>query len=228
MTAIGWTFIGIVTRKTGLPWMLAAGVTSFLLCSSYLLRWSPWEGRLFIMAVALGSPLLGLLAERVSHRVSVRLLVQLVALYAVISGLGAATGSAAKPVAAWGVRRAVMQTLTRPEMGPIVERVNRSVPMHGRLAVFLQIDDWDYPFFGPHLDRSIEPLVLSTKTRAGTMIHTDVQDVLTHQPENAVALLFRQQHIAGCRTVWTIGANDAPAPWKLFRCTASNRTGQTL
>ncbi len=219
-----WFVAGLIRRKVDLPWMLAAGVISFLLCASFLLRWNPWENRLFIIAIALGSPLLGHLAERLNRRVSGRLLLRLGILYAALIGLGAAMDNSAKPLAAWRINRATMQVLTRSDMGAIIVRVDRSVSAHGRLAIFLGGDDWDYPLFGPHLDRTIEPLTLSSADAPRTTAHAAVDAVLTHQPDNIVKQLLDQQRLGGCHNVWTIRTIETPTPWKLFDCTSHTAT----
>jgi len=213
--------VGLVSRKINLAWMLASGVVSFLLCASLLLRWNIWEGRLFIIAMGLASPLLGLVAERIARRITGRLILYIIALWAVVTGLGAATGNDSKSITAWGADSTIMETLMRPEMRPVLAQVVRSIPSDGRLQVFLNSDDWDFPLFGQHLDRTIEPLVLSSSTvttAASVTSSTEIHSVLTHQPDAAVALLFHQQQFAKCRLLWTVEGGNGSVPWRLFRC----------
>jgi hypothetical protein len=64
------------------------------------------------------------------------------------TGLGATA-----PV--WNQTRAEVQSLRWPELRPVLEAVQRRVPAHARLGVALAPLDWEYPFWGPRLGRTL-------------------------------------------------------------------------
>jgi len=206
------------TRRIGVAWMLAAGVTSYLLLFSLSLRWSPFQQRLLITMVALAAPLLGLLVQRLWEWRLGRPLAQLVVLYTALTGLAAATNNGAKPLAAWAASRATMQVVMRPDMGPVFHHVAQSIPTIARVGTLLDDGDWDYPLFGQHLDRTIEPLIPSANASAYAIQPAKLDYVLTHQPKDEVYHLFKEWHMDGCHEVWAVGVTDSTVPWTLYRC----------
>ncbi len=205
----------VFTRRIGPAWTLAAGVTSYLLLFSLLLRWSPFQQRLLITMVALASPLLGLLAQRLWQRRFGRPLAHLLVLYAALTGLVAATNNSGKPLGAWAVDRTTMQTITQPAMGPIFRRIASSVPQSARIGTLLNDGDWDYPIFGQHLDHTIEPLVMSIRPGGRYEIAPSALDyIVTDQPHDSNAAFLRRWRLTGCEVSWTVGT------WSLYRCSA--------
>ena len=139
--ALACLLVGITRRKLGLAWLLAAGVISSLVCASLLLRWSPWQGRLLITTVALGAPLLSLLSQRLMTYRWGRLTLNVVVLYAAVTGLQAATNNAAKPLSLWNANHLALQTMMRPEMAPVLDHLAQDVPLNKQLDIFLDGDD---------------------------------------------------------------------------------------
>jgi len=149
-------------------------------------------------------------------------LLQLIILYAALTGFCTVSDNVAKPLAAWGATPTAIQVATRPEMASVLEQIASTVPTNGYLGVFLNGDDWDFPLFSPHLDRHIEPLVLSTGATYYTPPQIAPPYVLAHQPEASVAILFHQLHFSDCHAAWTIKTVNDIDPWKLYDC-APNR-----
>jgi hypothetical protein len=48
-----------------------------------------------------------------------------------------------------------VQTIRWPELRPVVEAVAAQVPADARLGVDLAPADWEYPFWGPRLERRL-------------------------------------------------------------------------
>ncbi len=55
----------------------------------------------------------------------------------------------------WDRTRAQVQAINWPELGPVLEAVQRRVPAHARLGIDLAPLDWEYPFWGPRLGRTL-------------------------------------------------------------------------
>jgi len=216
VVALVWLAIGIASRKVGLRLLLAAGTASSLICLALLLRWSPWQQRLLITTVALGSPLLAILAQRLWSRPLGRMALYVAVLYAALGGFVTVTHNAAKPLALWNSSRDTIQVLMRPEMGPVLEHVARAIPKNARVGIFLDADDWDFPIFGPHLDRTIEPLVAP---KSGyQQLPATFQYMLTHQPQSAVVSLLDTLRSTHCHRMWTSATSDKVTPWNLYDC----------
>jgi hypothetical protein len=170
--------------------------------------------------MALSAPLLGVLACRLSRYRLVRPLLLLTVLYMVGSGLSATIDNGAKPLSAWSAGPAAIQVITRPEMGPIFARVARTVSAGARLGVFLNGDDWDFPLFGEHLDRTIEPLVLGRGNVPYPEGTPRFGYLLTHR-SNDVGSLLRELHHVSCRARWVATDGSSVAPWSLYDCAAA-------
>jgi hypothetical protein len=80
---------------------------------------------------------------------------------AVVAVIAAATLCAAlaydlsKPTGVWNRSRADAQSIRWPELKPVLEAVQSQVPASARLGVDLAPLDWEYPWWGPHLQRRI-------------------------------------------------------------------------
>lgn len=103
-------------------------------------------------------------------------------------------------------------------MGPVLDYVNGSVPTRARLGIFVNGDDWDFPLFGVHLDRQIEPLILPAESSGSTTRVPKLQYVLTHQSDSRISLFFRTLVRMHCRMSWSYKAVHQPTPWKLYYC----------
>lgn len=216
MIALAWVVGALLARRISLAWMLAIGAVSFIACASLLLRWSPWQGRLVITAMALAAPLLGVLAARLSQLLSGRLILQLAILYAALTGFSAAINNTAKPISAWNASSTAMQFATRPEMGDVTKRVAQTLASSAPAGLFLSVDDWDYPLFGPDLDRQLEPLSLEASTKEYSIPPTLLPYVITHQSVQNVTALLQRLNLH-CTAQWT-EPHGSGAPWQVYRC----------
>jgi hypothetical protein len=63
-----------------------------------------------------------------------------------------------KPLDIWHLDRAATQELAFPGFGPTLRTVEAVVPRDARVGVLLADEDWDYPLYGPHLERRLVPL----------------------------------------------------------------------
>jgi hypothetical protein len=58
-----------------------------------------------------------------------------------------------KPV--WQLSRSEAQGITRPGMPEVLTAIERRIPERARVGVILGGDDWDYPLYGPKLERRL-------------------------------------------------------------------------
>jgi hypothetical protein len=111
-------------------------------------RWNLYVDRFLVTAAALTLPL----APAVLRRVELR---------GVAAVLAAATLALAlvydvsKPIGVWRKSRADAQAIRWPELRPVLETVQTRVPADARLGVNLAPLDWEYPWWGPHLQRRL-------------------------------------------------------------------------
>jgi hypothetical protein len=111
-------------------------------------RWNLYVDRFLATPVALTLPLAPVALRRVEVRVAA------FALAAATLGLALAYDPS-KPPGAWNDSRAQVQTIRWPELRPVVEAVAAQVPADARLGVDLAPSDWEYPFWGPRLERRL-------------------------------------------------------------------------
>jgi hypothetical protein len=60
-----------------------------------------------------------------------------------------------KPRGVWNLSRAEAQAIRWPELQPVLEAVQARVPAHARLGIDLAPLDWEYPWWGPKLQRRL-------------------------------------------------------------------------
>jgi hypothetical protein len=85
-----------------------------------------------------------------------RLPLRLVALLLAAATLGLALRyDPSKPPGVWNDGRAAAQAIRWPELRPVLEAVQVRVPAHARLGVDLASHDWEYPWWGPSLGRTL-------------------------------------------------------------------------
>jgi hypothetical protein len=95
------------------------------------------------------------------------------------------------------------------------------------MGAFLNVDDWDFPLFGPHLDRTVEPLTLSARPRDYRADPASLRFILTDRAEPEVATLFHDMRLVGCRVTWAIDPADT-VPWRLYACQQQHAPEQRL
>jgi hypothetical protein len=111
-------------------------------------RWNLYVDRFLVTPAALTLPL----APAVLRRMPVQ---------AVVAVIAAATLAVAlaydlsKPRGVWNRSRAEAQAIRWPELQPVLEAVQSRVPARARLGIDLAPLDWEYPWWGPHLQRRL-------------------------------------------------------------------------
>jgi 4-amino-4-deoxy-L-arabinose transferase-like glycosyltransferase len=219
--ALALLLAGLWARRADLAWLLAAGTLSFLIDAALLLRWQPWENRLLIAMMGLGAPLLGIVAQRLYQSVRARPFLYLLLLYAALTGLSAAVENQAKPFSAWTAPALTQLVLTRPSMGPVLAAVDRLVPQDATMGVFLSGDDWEFPLFGAHLDRTLQPLVLPASGQRFPGGAGSFQYLITHRSAAALTSLFQALRPAHCSLLQQIAGTFSPPDfYRLYRCSA--------
>jgi hypothetical protein len=128
-----------------------AGIALFAVAFEYNI----WVGRLLVPAVALAAPLFAWLAVR-SAISSVTVLLAAVVLVPclAVNPTKPLLPDLPAPTVLHRDRLAQM-TVTRPEMVGVIAAVDRGLGPRGALAFAGDEDSWDYPFFGPHLERRV-------------------------------------------------------------------------
>jgi Glycosyltransferase family 87 len=148
---------GLMLRTSRVRFALAIALPLFVLELSVLYSYNLFVGRFLLVPVALTMPLAAWLQP-----------------YRLLSGALAATGivtlafclalNHTKPAgvgdteAAWGLRRAEAQSITKVGMQQALVWLDRNLPARARVGVRLGSDDWDYPLYGPRLARKLVPL----------------------------------------------------------------------
>ena len=137
---------------------VALALPLYVLTVGVLVDWTPFTGRILLMGIALGAPLLAWLALRPWAAGAV----------SVIAILGLAPALLTNPFKTivpepgqptiWGLDRIAQQTLPRPDVQPVLRAVARRVSADAPLVWVGGEDTWDYPFFGPHLERHVTRL----------------------------------------------------------------------
>ena len=111
-------------------------------------RWNLYVDRFLATPAALTLVLAPLAVRRVSLRI--------VALLLAATTLALALRyDPAKPPGVWNDSRTAVQAIRWPELRPVLDAVQARVPAHARLGVDLAPLDWEYPWWGPRLGRTL-------------------------------------------------------------------------
>ena len=149
-------FFAVRRRGGGRLRLVAAAALLYPLVLATASGWNPFMGRVLIPFVALGAPLLAVLALRPGFRGAVIALAAIGLVPALLTNqqkpLLTANGGS-PPV--FGQGRVSQQTIIRPEMKGVINAVNRRVGSSAPLGFAGTEDTWDYPFFGPRLERRV-------------------------------------------------------------------------
>ncbi len=127
---------------------LALALPLYVLALALGTRWNLYVDRFLVTPAALTLPL----APAVLHRTAVRAAVVLVA---AVSLSAALAYDLSKPRGVWNRSRADVQAIRWPELRPVLETVQQRVPARARLGVDLAQLDWEYPWWGPRLERRL-------------------------------------------------------------------------
>ncbi len=111
-------------------------------------RWNLYVDRFLDTPAALTLPL----APAVLGRAPVRAVVAVIATASLAAALAY---DVSKPRGVWHRSRADVQAIRWPELEPVLETVQARVPAGARLGVDLAPLDWEYPWWGPRLERRL-------------------------------------------------------------------------
>jgi hypothetical protein len=78
-----------------------------------------------------------------------------VAALAVATLAVALTHDLSKPRGVWNLSRADTQAIRWPELRPVLDAVETRVPPNARLGIDLRPLDWEYPWWGANLGRTL-------------------------------------------------------------------------
>lgn len=149
------SYIGIKKRDYIRIGLVITGI-GFWVTLSFLMGWTPYRVRYFVLAVSILAPLMAFLYQSSKKR---KLFYELIAIFAVWVMVSTVFQNATKPLigpnAIWGLTRNEIRTLTNPKMEPVLEMVQEKVPPKTVLATRLGVDHWDYVLFGDKFDRKI-------------------------------------------------------------------------
>lgn len=162
-------------QRTPLLRALGAGGLLYVVLFGVLHTATPYNGRVLMPAVVFAAPLLALAAQRPWSRV-------LVLALAVTSALPILLTNTGKPVLVdlgtpnvWQMSHQQQMTISRPDTLPVVSELDRRFGPGTRLGFLGGEDSWDYPLFGPSLER--------------TVVRVDPADVPREPPEATCAWL---------------------------------------
>jgi hypothetical protein len=135
---------------------LAVVGVGFYITLSFLLGWSYYRIRYFVLPVSLLSPFLAFI-YRPERKWKLPL-----GFFAFIGIWILATTflfNFSKPLvgqqAIWGMESDEIRTINNPKMEPVLEMVEEHVPLDAVLATRLGVNHWDYVLFGDHFTREI-------------------------------------------------------------------------
>jgi hypothetical protein len=97
-----------------------------------------------------------------------------------------------KPRGVWNLSRAEQQAIRWPELKPVLESVQARVPAAAHLGVDLSQLDWEYPWWGPRLERRL--VWLPEQSPAGLDWVLLGSNVSAHPPGHWCAQRFRSVH----------------------------------
>lgn len=157
---------------------------SFFLVFSFLLKWQPWGGRLLIAFVLTSMPAVALLYSNLQQYSKLNNFFMKLIIISIISTsflcvflnytapiipigfekkalsiddveISPATPIILKERTILIMNRTQRRFFNYPDGYLTFELINQKIPVDGRLGLVIGSDDWDYPFFGEHLERRI-------------------------------------------------------------------------
>lgn len=156
---------------------IAAAALAYLVLFVVANEYNVWLGRLMVVGVALGAPLLALLYRWGWTR-------GLAVALALLSLLPCLFFNPSKQLfvepgqpTVLGHDRLIQQTLLRPEIRAPLQKLARLLPDDAPVGLVRAEDSWDYSFFGSGLERRVVPLAPDADVRA-VMEEEDLRGVV--------------------------------------------------
>jgi hypothetical protein len=192
-------FYLLVVKDTW-KWSTAFIAFSYIIIFAIFVRWQPWMGRLLLIGVALGAPLMAGFYEWSEKYKPLRWAIILVATV-VLSW--SATHNYHKPLLGsrtiWNLDYYSLRTLRKPHLAPIYRYIDATVPEDARLGVAGRIIDrrLTYLFFGPNLKRDVVELGPLPR-------RIDLDFFISHQLDYLVFILDPSEAIDSVAPLWPI------------------------
>ncbi len=214
----------VMRRRANVVGLYAAGAASYLLLTALLLRWQPWEGRLMTTMVGLGCPLAALMAQRLAAYKAGSVVLCALALYSAAGAPAAAVLNGQRPLSAWNQNYNTQQAATYAEITPMLDTTDRLVPRDAHVGIMmLGHDDWEFPFFGPDLTRTVVPIKLpisSGGTFPGTQAFsfaTSFNYLIAQTPDAILGQFFAAKPSVRCVLLDRVPIYGG-SPYDFFHC----------
>lgn len=136
--------------RRGLVWALGSAALMLGACATLLN--APWSARFLLPAVAVGAPLMARLGRREGTRVFT---VVLIAVSSFVMTFGNGNKQMVMRPTVPSLGRAEQMALIASDQAAVIHAVDDSVAADARIGRIGVENSWDYPFFGPHLRRTV-------------------------------------------------------------------------
>jgi hypothetical protein len=151
-----------IKRKDPLRLGLAVLALSFLLAHSALQTWTPFKGRYYVLPITLCAPMM---AAAFTVQVFPRIWRYFVVVTALIVMVWSTLHSATKPLLGthtiWNLDEIGQRTVYHPEKASLLRMVDTFIPPDTKLGLLFEDGQWEYPLFGKHFSRKLQPICTS-------------------------------------------------------------------
>jgi len=128
----------------------------FIITLSYLLGWTPFRIRYFVLPVSILAPLLAVFYQPGTTRRYINGSIAILGLWVMFSSV---IQNHSKPLIGpnpiWGKESIEIRMNNNQKMAPVLEMVEMHVPWNAVLGTRLGVDHWDYVLFGDEFAREI-------------------------------------------------------------------------
>jgi hypothetical protein len=186
--------ISLVRFRERERFALALFAVGGVLVVSASLRYNVWISRFLLPSYLAAVPLAGLFLKRRVGRFAVLALV-------ILGAFPMLFYTQQKPIVGSDVLtmyRADQMSLIEPDRAQVIRAVDREVPKGGRLGYIGSEDSWEYPYFGPHLDRKLVKLT-TADVKPGIFELYDLDAFLVAAPVDPGLAAWLQTPIPGWR-----------------------------
>jgi hypothetical protein len=156
---VGYRRIVAAGQERRLALVFAAAPLAWLVMVALTVAYDPFRGRFLVYPFILSASLWGAAtrwrpaAWALATVATTTMLLVLVHINERPSGVRLLEPASQQSV--WGQPRWDVQSITRPDMRPVLNYLEASVPRTASIALAMRGNDWGYPAFGPHLSRHV-------------------------------------------------------------------------